>query len=226
MVSIDVMLAQLPPHAVAKKVDNYEHLDLLWGKDVDKVVFPHVLEFLRTYAEPIPGSKAAEAETQSLETEPPAYSKTNVKGLRKRDPTRRVADVQEASGQDHAKRVEGVSYAQVAAENTEDHDPPKRVEGVSYAQVAAENIDDEDHSKRVDGISYAQVAAEGTEHESDSDQTMGEEHHDTVQSDISFADALKAHPRDDSGTTAVEETAPGIDKPVTEDISYADMAAK
>ena len=42
ILSIDVMLAQLPPHTVAKKVENYEHLDLLWGQDVDKVVFPHV----------------------------------------------------------------------------------------------------------------------------------------------------------------------------------------
>jgi hypothetical protein len=40
------MLAQLPRHTTAIKVDDYEHLDLLWGKDVDRVVFPHVLEFL------------------------------------------------------------------------------------------------------------------------------------------------------------------------------------
>jgi hypothetical protein len=46
------MLDQLPKHTVAKKVDNYEHLDLLWGKDVDKLVFPHIFEFLKTYAEP------------------------------------------------------------------------------------------------------------------------------------------------------------------------------
>lgn len=226
MISIDVMLAQLPPHAVAKKVDNYEHLDLLWGKDVDKVVFPHVLEYLHTYAEPVSGSKAAEAQSQSVEMEPPAYSKSNATGLRKRETTKRVADIPEANGQGHAKRVEGISYAQVAAEHIEDDDPSKRVEGVSYAQVAAENTDVHDPSKRVEGVSYAQVASEGTEHESDSDQTMGEEHHETVQPGISFADALKSHLRDDSATTAVDETAPGIDKPVTEDISYADMAAK
>ena len=45
------MLAQLPRHTVSIKADNYEHLDLLWGKDVDKVVFPHVLEALDRYAE-------------------------------------------------------------------------------------------------------------------------------------------------------------------------------
>jgi hypothetical protein len=47
-----------------------------------------------------------------------------------------------------------------------------------------------------------------------------------VQPDISFADALKSHLRDDSRTTEQEETVPGIDQPVTEDISYADMVTK
>lgn len=56
-VSIDVMLAQLPPHTIAKKVENYEHLDILWGKDVDKVVIPHVLEYLKKYADPVEGAK-------------------------------------------------------------------------------------------------------------------------------------------------------------------------
>lgn len=59
------MLDQLPRHTVAKKVDNYEHLDLLWGKDVDKLVFPHIFEFLKTYAEP------AEEDGSSLR---PTYS--------------------------------------------------------------------------------------------------------------------------------------------------------
>jgi lysosomal acid lipase/cholesteryl ester hydrolase len=52
------MLDQLPQHTVAKRVDNYEHLDLLWGKDVDKLVFPHIFEFLKTYAEPAEGRQA------------------------------------------------------------------------------------------------------------------------------------------------------------------------
>jgi hypothetical protein len=201
------MLAQLPPHAVAKKVDNYEHLDLLWGQDVDKVVFPHVLEFLKTYAEPVSGSKAAEAEAGAVGSEPPAYSKRNAAGLRKRDTVKRDTEV---------------SYAKVAGGDVEDR--AKRVEGISFAPVASENV--EDHSKRLEGVSYAQVAAENTGNESDSDQTMGDEHHEMVQPGVSFADALKSDLRDDSGTTAEEEADPGIAQPVTEDISYADMAAK
>jgi hypothetical protein len=76
MISIDVMLAQLPRHTVAKKVENYEHLDLLWGKDVHKVVFPHVLDFLKTYAEQVDGPKGREAQSRREinSTSSPTYS--------------------------------------------------------------------------------------------------------------------------------------------------------
>jgi len=60
------MLAQLPRHAVAKKIENHEHLDLLWGKDVDKLVFPQIFEFLKTYAEPMDGRKFSEGPGTSL----------------------------------------------------------------------------------------------------------------------------------------------------------------
>jgi hypothetical protein len=102
------MLAQLPPHTVAKKVEDYEHLDILWGKDVDKVVIPHVLEFLKAFAEPVEGSKADEArsaidaETLTL----PAYSRTNPSGGRER---REMDTAIRATG------TSGLSYAQVIA---------------------------------------------------------------------------------------------------------------
>lgn len=56
LVNIDVMLKELPKHTVSKKVDHYEHLDFLWAKDVDKMVFPHVLDALQYYASS-PGRK-------------------------------------------------------------------------------------------------------------------------------------------------------------------------
>ncbi|KAF8070420.1 triacylglycerol lipase [Lyophyllum atratum] len=62
LVDIDVMLTQLPPHTVTHRLHGYEHLDVLWGKDVDKDVIPHVLEHLRYYQEnsqaamPLPAS--------------------------------------------------------------------------------------------------------------------------------------------------------------------------
>jgi len=49
LVDIDVMLTQLPSHTVAKRLRGYEHLDILWGKDVDKDVIPQVLETLEHY---------------------------------------------------------------------------------------------------------------------------------------------------------------------------------
>ncbi len=121
MISIDVMLAQLPRHTIAKKVENYEHLDLLWGKNVDKVVFPHILDFLETYAEPVSGSKSQQAQSQHEKhsTSPPAYSTNHSSGFR-----RHSADT--------AQRESGVSYAQVAGGGSLHHG--QRVGGLSYAK--------------------------------------------------------------------------------------------
>jgi lysosomal acid lipase/cholesteryl ester hydrolase len=52
LVDINLMLKELPKHTVAKEIQKYEHLDLLWASDVDTLVFPHVLEALETYALP------------------------------------------------------------------------------------------------------------------------------------------------------------------------------
>lgn len=49
LVHIDTMLAQLPEHTVAKALHSYEHLDILWGRDVDKDVIPEVLNALGKY---------------------------------------------------------------------------------------------------------------------------------------------------------------------------------
>jgi lysosomal acid lipase/cholesteryl ester hydrolase len=51
LVDIDTMLTELPGHTVAERLHGYEHLDVLWGKDVDKDVIPHVLETLMKYCE-------------------------------------------------------------------------------------------------------------------------------------------------------------------------------
>ncbi|KAB5594219.1 hypothetical protein CTheo_2300 [Ceratobasidium theobromae] len=47
LVDIDVMLAELPKHTTHQVVPNYEHLDILWGRDVHKLVFPHILRALK-----------------------------------------------------------------------------------------------------------------------------------------------------------------------------------
>jgi lysosomal acid lipase/cholesteryl ester hydrolase len=52
LVDINLMMKELPKHTVAKKIQKYEHLDLLWASDVDQLVFPHVLEALESYAAP------------------------------------------------------------------------------------------------------------------------------------------------------------------------------
>ncbi|KAF8127484.1 hypothetical protein K438DRAFT_2000813 [Mycena galopus ATCC 62051] len=51
LVDIDVMVGQLPGHTVCKRLHGYEHLDILWGKDVDVDVIPEVLDSLKQYCE-------------------------------------------------------------------------------------------------------------------------------------------------------------------------------
>jgi lysosomal acid lipase/cholesteryl ester hydrolase len=46
LVDIDVLMKELPEHTVAKKLQGYEHLDVLWGKDVHVDVIPTVLDVL------------------------------------------------------------------------------------------------------------------------------------------------------------------------------------
>ncbi|KAK3676812.1 cholesterol esterase [Recurvomyces mirabilis] len=59
LVDIKLMLAELPKHTIAKEIQKYEHLDLLWASDVDTLVFPHVLEALESYAAPSQTKHAA-----------------------------------------------------------------------------------------------------------------------------------------------------------------------
>ena len=42
-------MRNLPQQTVAIEVPHFEHLDFLWAQDVDKLVFPHVLEALKYY---------------------------------------------------------------------------------------------------------------------------------------------------------------------------------
>jgi len=46
LVDIHAMLAQLPGHTVAKRLHTYEHLDILWGRNVHIDVIPEVLASL------------------------------------------------------------------------------------------------------------------------------------------------------------------------------------
>ncbi|KAI9894559.1 MAG: cholesterol esterase [Vezdaea aestivalis] len=46
LVDIKVMQKQLPRHTVSVEIPHYEHLDFLWGSEVDRLVFPHVFSAL------------------------------------------------------------------------------------------------------------------------------------------------------------------------------------
>jgi lysosomal acid lipase/cholesteryl ester hydrolase len=52
LVDIDVLLKELPDHTVSKRLCGYEHLDVLWGKDIHIDVIPAVLDALAMHREP------------------------------------------------------------------------------------------------------------------------------------------------------------------------------
>jgi lysosomal acid lipase/cholesteryl ester hydrolase len=51
LVDIDIMLKELPPHTVATEISHYEHLDFLWAREVDTLVFPHVFDALESFSD-------------------------------------------------------------------------------------------------------------------------------------------------------------------------------
>jgi lysosomal acid lipase/cholesteryl ester hydrolase len=57
LVDIDTMLNQLPEGTRSRRLETYEHLDILWGDRVHEDVIPSVLEELRAYKEKGPHSK-------------------------------------------------------------------------------------------------------------------------------------------------------------------------
>lgn len=54
LVDIDVMLAELPEGTTAIGVPEHEHLDMIWGNNVDTLVFPHVFAALKRFSDAPP----------------------------------------------------------------------------------------------------------------------------------------------------------------------------
>ncbi|TVY42051.1 putative lipase [Lachnellula occidentalis] len=51
LVDIDVMMKELPAHTIATEIPHYEHLDFLWARDVESLVFPHVFDALNSFVD-------------------------------------------------------------------------------------------------------------------------------------------------------------------------------
>lgn len=51
LVDINVMLRELPKQTIATGIPHYEHLDFLWARDVDALVFPHVFDALDSFTD-------------------------------------------------------------------------------------------------------------------------------------------------------------------------------
>jgi lysosomal acid lipase/cholesteryl ester hydrolase len=51
LVDIDIMIKELPSHTVATEIPHYEHLDFLWAREVNTLVFPHVFDALESFCD-------------------------------------------------------------------------------------------------------------------------------------------------------------------------------
>lgn len=51
LVDIRIMMKELPSHTVATEIPHYEHLDFLWAREVDTLVFPHVFDALESFCD-------------------------------------------------------------------------------------------------------------------------------------------------------------------------------
>ncbi|EHK99077.1 putative lipase C16A3.12c [Glarea lozoyensis 74030] len=51
LVDIKVMKRELPAHTIATEIPHYEHLDFLWAREVDTLVFPHVFDALDSFVD-------------------------------------------------------------------------------------------------------------------------------------------------------------------------------
>lgn len=51
LVDIDIMMRELPSHTVATEIPHYEHLDFLWAREIDTLVFPHVFDALESFCD-------------------------------------------------------------------------------------------------------------------------------------------------------------------------------
>ncbi|KAF2163197.1 hypothetical protein M409DRAFT_68518 [Zasmidium cellare ATCC 36951] len=78
LVDINVMLKELPKHTVAKCVPKYEHLDLLWAHDVDRLVFPHVLQALENFAQPSETKEQALGWSTNMHSRPSIFDGTSM----------------------------------------------------------------------------------------------------------------------------------------------------
>lgn len=50
LVDIDVMLKELPSHTSVIEIKHFEHLDFLWAREVEALVFPHVFKALEEHS--------------------------------------------------------------------------------------------------------------------------------------------------------------------------------
>lgn len=86
LVDIDAMTKELPSHTEVRPLQSYEHLDIIWGKDVHEHVIPHVLSSLKKHGQQkLP--RAIDAPAPDGKSENPWKDKKKVEALLHSDST-------------------------------------------------------------------------------------------------------------------------------------------
>jgi len=115
LVDINVMMRELPSHTIATEISHYEHLDFLWARDVDTLVFPHVYDALESFSD-----------AEHTKEEFDRYRSARHASLR--DSSRRSA-LPLAYGSEDDRSPILSSYGEVAANGSSPHRSPRVLDG-------------------------------------------------------------------------------------------------
>ncbi|KAJ5241302.1 uncharacterized protein N7469_002893 [Penicillium citrinum] len=86
LVDINTMLQGLPRSTMAKAIATYEHLDFLWASDVDRQVFGHVFDALKTHSREAIASETDSKLLDGRVSTDSRSSNTSVQRVRVKDP--------------------------------------------------------------------------------------------------------------------------------------------
>ncbi|KAI5856439.1 Alpha/Beta hydrolase protein [Tricharina praecox] len=134
LVDIRIMLKELPAHTVATEIAHFEHLDFLWGRDVEKLVFPHVLEALETYSN--------DPESMDVATVTPTESKVTDTLTEEREATPEPRQLTAESLPTYSED-EATAQSHTVADEESETEPEVEAVTLVEAQVEAEPEEDE-----------------------------------------------------------------------------------
>lgn len=181
LVDIDVMMKELPSHTVATEIPHFEHLDFLWAREVETLVFPHVFDALESF------SDAAHSKEEYARYRSARHASLGAGNSRPVIPLTYmseddgsqttyadIASIQPAGDNAIASQSDGISNPNFPSQNAR-----KRV------RIQPEYTDSSADSSPVGNNKYARIAGSGEETNGLKKRT------DSIGSNLSFGDSGK-----------------------------------